>query len=243
MSKKPVITILHLYPRDMNIYGDNGNVQVLVKRLEWHGYTPSVIEYNPEDTLPNLSDIDLIIGGGGQDSGQNVIHQDLLSNGKFFRNAADDGLPMLLVCGLYQLFGNSFTTHTGTTLEGIRVFNTKTIGGKERLVGNITLESETFGTIIGYENHSGQTYFEEPLTPLGLVRIGAGNNTTDDHEGVLYKNVIGTYLHGSLLPKNPAIADYLISTAAKRRYGEFNGQSIDDSIAMRARTVALTRPR
>ena len=243
MSQKRTITILHLYPRDMNIYGDNGNVQVLRKRLEWHGYEPVVIGYNPEDTLPDLATIDMVIGGGGQDSGQSVVHSDLIEIGPALKEAANDGVPMLMVCGLYQLFGNYFKTHTGETLEGIGIFNAHTIGGKERLVGNITTKSDVFGTLIGYENHSGQTFLGEGVSPLGTVQLGAGNNIADGHEGVILKNTIGTYLHGPLLPKNPVLADYLISVAAERRYGEFTAQPIDDSVALRARKVALTRPR
>ena len=241
MPKK--ITILHLYARDMNIYGDNGNVQVLKKRIEWHGYIPVVIEYNPEDTLPDLSTVDIIVGGGGQDSGQGVIHKDLLSIGGLLRDAAENNLPMLMVCGLYQLFGHSFTTQDGSVLEGISILDTTTVAGSERLVGNLTIETEAFGTITGYENHSGQTTLGVHAKPLGTVTLGAGNNSADGHEGVFYKNVIGTYLHGPLLPKNPEIADYLISTAAKRRYGAFHGITIDDSIALKARSVAQTRPR
>ncbi len=241
MSK--TITILHLYSRDMNIYGDNGNIQALEKRLQWHGYTPVIKEYNPGDTLPSLEEVDIIIGGGGQDSGQDKIHADLLSIGPALKKASDSGTPILLVCGLYQLFGNKFTTHTGEEIQGIGVFNAHTIGGKERLVGNITIESPAFGTVIGYENHSGQTYLADEVEPLGSVIIGAGNNAADGHEGIIQNNTIGTYLHGPILPKNPVIADYLIGVAAKRRYEEFNEQVIDDSITARAREAALKRPR
>ena len=243
MTSSPAneITILHLYPRDMNIYGDNGNLQVLTKRLEWHGYAPTVIEYNPGDEFPHSFDI--IVGGGGQDSGQDRIHQDLLSIGTSLKQAAENGTPMLMVCGLYQLFGHRFVTATGSILEGIGIFDAETIGTKERLVGNIVLETELFGSVVGYENHSGQTSLGPQAQPFGTVRLGAGNNSTDGHEGVLYKNVIGTYLHGPILPKNPAIADFLISTAATNRYGSFTGVEIDDSIALEAKRIAQSRPR
>lgn len=241
MSK--VITILHLYSRDMNIYGDNGNIQVVKRRLEWHGYTPVIVEYNPGDTLPDMKSIDMIIGGGGQDSGQGKVHKDLLSIGNTLKDAAENGMPMLMVCGLYQLFGNYFTTNTGATMEGIGIFDAHTIGGKERLVGNIVIKSDTFGDVVGYENHSGQTYLAGTMKPFGSVVVGGGNNLSDGHEGIFYKNVIGTYLHGPLLPKNPTIADYLISVAASKRYGSFTGSSIDDSIALRAKDVAKQRPR
>lgn len=235
------ITILQLYPRDMNIYGDHGNLQVLVRRLEWYGYTPKVISYNVGDTLPKEADI--IIGGGGQDSGQEKIHADLLKIGPTLKQWAEDGAPMLMVCGLYQLFGNFFRTLNNTMLQGIGILDIETYGTNERLIGNIVTASTVFGEIIGYENHSGQTFLGENTEPFATVIKGAGNNSKDGHEGAIYKNVIGTYLHGSILPKNPAVADFLIKTAVKRKYGTFSPDLIDDMFADLAREVAKNRPR
>lgn len=241
MSTPHPITILQLYPRDMNIYGDNGNLQVLVRRLEWYGYTPKVITYNVGDSLPPRADI--VIGGGGQDSGQEKIHADLLAIGPTLRQWADNGTPMLMVCGLYQLFGRFFRTLHNRVLEGIGIFDIETYGTNERLIGNIVTHSDSFGEIVGYENHSGQTFLGEGVKPLATVVRGAGNNTKDGHEGALYKNVIGTYLHGALLPKNPAIADFLIKTAVKRAYESFSPDIIDDMFADLAREVARNRSR
>ena len=235
------ITILQLYPKDMNIYGDNGNLEVLVRRLEWYGYDPEVISYNVGDTLPKTADI--IIGGGGQDSGQEKIHEDLLKIGPQLQTWADEGIPMLMVCGLYQLFGHFFKTLNGTLLEGIGVLDVKTYGTNERLIGNIITTSDVFGDIIGYENHSGQTFLGDNSSPLATVVKGAGNNSKDGNEGARYKNVIGTYLHGSILPKNPRLADFLIRTAVERKYGEFSNDLIDDVFADLAREVARNRPR
>jgi CobQ-like glutamine amidotransferase family enzyme len=235
------ITILQLYPRDMNIYGDNGNLQVLVRRLEWYGYTPKVITYNEGDTLPK--EVDIVIGGGGQDSGQEKIHADLMKIGPTLKKWADAGTPMLVVCGLYQLFGHYFRTLNNVMLEGVGILDVKTYGTNERLIGNIVTASDAFGTIIGYENHSGQTYLGETAVPFATVIKGAGNNAKDAQEGALYKNVIGTYLHGALLPKNPAVADFLLKTAVKRRYGSFSEDLIDDMFADLAREVARERPR
>lgn len=240
-SQKQTITILQLYPRDMNIYGDQGNVQVLTRRLEWYGYTPQVISYNVGDTLPAKADI--VIGGGGQDSGQEKIHADLLKIGPTLQQWATDGTPMLVVCGLYQLFGHSFRTLNNVVLEGIGILDVETFGTNERLIGNIVTLSETFGEIIGYENHSGQTFLGENVKPFATVVRGAGNNSKDGHEGALYKNVIGTYLHGSILPKNPAVADFLIKTAVKRKFKVFSHDLIDDMFADLAREVARNRPR
>lgn len=235
------IKILQLYPRDMNIYGDNGNAQVLLQRTKWHGYEPILITYDPGDTFP--VDVDLIVGGGGQDSGQDKVQTDLITIGPKLKKLADDGVPMLMICGLYQLFGKFFRTQDGHTINGIGLFDIETHAGPERLIGNITTESAEFGSIIGYENHSGQTFLGAHTKPLGAVRKGAGNNGQDDTEGARQKNVIGTYLHGSLLPKNPAIADWLIEKAATRKYGEFSSSVIDDRFAELAREHALKRPR
>ena len=145
---KKTITVLQLYPNDMNIYGDNGNVLVLLRRLEWYGYAPRHIMYNPGDTLPE--EVDIVVGGGGQDSGQDAIHADLVAIGPRLKQWADKGVPMLLVCGLYQLFGHSFTTLEGRVLTGIGVLDVTTQGTTERLIGNIVTASKEFGDIIGY---------------------------------------------------------------------------------------------
>ena len=235
------IRILQLYPHDMNIYGDWGNTLVLKRRLEWHGYRAELLAYNPGDTLPD--DVDIIVGGGGQDSGQSRIGADLLAIGFWLIELAEDGTPMLLICGLYQQFGHFFKTKDGTIIKGIGLLDIETHAGPERLIGNITTESSDFGTIIGYENHSGQTTLGPKAQALGKVIRGAGNNGRDESEGARYRNVIGTYLHGSLLPKNPRIADYLIECAVLRKYGEYHPQVIDDHFADEARAVAIKRPR
>jgi len=235
------LTILHLYSHDMNIYGDLGNVLVLKRRAEWHGFSPKVIEYNPGDRFPN--NVDIIVGGGGQDSGQNKIQSDLLEVGPILRSMAEQNTPMLVICGLYQLFGKFFQTHDGRIIQGIGLLDIETIAKPKRLIGNIIVHSEQFGDIIGYENHSGQTYLGKSVQPLGTVVRGAGNNEKDKTEGARWKNVIGSYMHGSLLPKNPRIADWLIEQAAEKRYGTFKPQEIDDRFAQLAREYAMKRPR
>lgn len=235
------IRLLQLYPKDMNIYGDWGNTLVIKRRLEWSGYTVELLEHNPGNELP--SDIDLITGGGGQDSGQNAIQGDLQKIGPKLINLANQEVPMLMVCGMYQLFGKFFKTSDGEIIKGIGLLDIETFGSKERMIGNIATKSELFGDIIGYENHSGRTYLGKGVEPLGQVHKGAGNNGKDATEGAIYKHVIGTYLHGSLLPKNPAIADWMIEQAVTRKYGDFSPNIIDDSFANKARDIALARPR
>jgi CobQ-like glutamine amidotransferase family enzyme len=235
------LVIVSLYPRDMNIYGDRGNILSLTRRVRAHGFTPRVVEINEGDPLP--ADADIFIGGGGQDSGQVRVANDLAARADEFRALADDGAPMLLVCGLYQLFGHRFVTSTGETLKGIGVLDVETRGGDKRMIGNVVEESDEFGEIIGYENHSGNTVVGSGSVPLGKVIQGEGNIPNDGTEGARTHNVIGTYLHGSLLPKNPAISDFLIGTAAKRRYGSFEPKAGRDETVERARAAAKRRPR
>lgn len=244
------LDVVLLYPKDMNIYGDSGNVLTLTKRIECYGYEPVIHEYNQGDEWPEH--VDIILGGGGQDSGQRKIQEDFAKRGDTLRELADDGTPMLVVCGLYQLFGKYFETQDGYRIPGIGVFDTVSIGRKKRLIGNIVEDSGDFGTIIGYENHSGQTFLRNGAQALATVNEGDGNNLDDATEGARVNNVIGTYLHGSLLPKNPAIADYLIKHAAQKRYGAFepvvtpeNAAELEklDRFANLARQVAEKRPR
>ncbi len=235
------VHIVQLYPRDMNIYGDWGNTLVLKQRLSWHGYDPQIIDYNPGDDFPD--EVDIVVGGGGQDSGQNIVHEDLLACGPRLHELAEAGVPMMVVCGLYQLFGRYFDTVDGRRLEGIGLLNAHTVGGEERLIGNISTRHSELGELVGYENHSGRTYLAAGTLSLATVIQGAGNNGEDGTEGARDGSVIGTYLHGSVLPKNPRLADHLISQAVINRYGQFTPGSPDDSYAEQARRVALSRPR
>ncbi len=240
MNKK-TLTIVQLYPQEMNIYGDWGNALTLKKRLEWQGYAVNILHHEPGKTFPKNADI--IIGGGGQDSGQTKVQKDLLKIGSQLHKLADDGTPMLMICGLYQLFGRYFKTSDNKVIEGIGLFKAETIASEKRMIGNINLETE-FGQVIGYENHSGKTYLDKGQKPFGTVTKGDGNNGEDETEGARYKNVIGSYLHGSLLPKNPSLADFLIEQAAIKKFGEYTVQKhIDDSFANQARVISAKRPR
>ena len=249
-----VIDIVSLYPKDMNIYGDSGNVLTIQRRLALYGYEPRVHAYNQGDAWPEH--VDMILGGGGQDTGQKIIFDDFCKRDYLLRSLAAGGTPMLMICGLYQLFGEYFETVDGSRLDGIGVIGAYTVGQEVRMIGNLTEHSTDFGDIIGYENHSGQTFLREGVQPLGTVDADSTGNNGEDHtEGARVNNVIGTYMHGSLLPKNPAIADFLIRTAAERRYGSFDpaaaGQTeaqraeLDriNTIASNARRVAMSRPR
>ena len=231
MSKntdKPTLEILYLYPNEMNIYSDTGNVLALQRRLEWRGYGVKISYHHPGETFKHKPDI--IIGGGGQDSGQLKVCEDLQKIGSSLHKLADSGVPMLVICGTYQLFGHRFVTNTGEELPGIGIFDAETIGGQKRLIGNIIVDTP-LGQIVGYENHSGQTWLKNDQQPLGTVLAGFGNNGEDKTEGARYKNTIGSYLHGSVLPKNPKLADDLIRQALINRGEPAELTSLEDSLA------------
>ncbi len=242
MSKKSIkkVRILQLYPDQMNIYGDRGNVLTILRRSQWHGYDAEVLYHHPGKAFPK--DVDIIIGGGGQDSGQDKVQADLLRIGSTLHDLADKDVPMLMICGLYQLFGRFFKTQDGHSIEGISIFKAETHAGPKRLTGNVVIDS-LYGEIVGYENHSGQTFLDKGERAFGTVMKGAGNNGKDRTEGAVYRSVYGSYLHGSMLPKNPLFADALVEKAVIRRFGEFKPKLLDDGFAMNARSVAKTRPR
>jgi len=236
MSTGRGLRVLQLYPRALNVYGDRGNAIALARRLVWHGYDVDLLEHNPGDALPSA--VDIVIGGGGQDSDQLAILDDVLRIRPWLDSVIDDYTPMLAVCGMYQLLGDYFTTSGGMRTLGAGVLDLWTDAAPGRIVGNVSATSAEFGTILGFENHGGRTTLGNGMRPLARTRTGQGNNGLDRTEGVRYRNVIGTYLHGALLPKNPAIADFLIGAAAVRKYGSFHPDVLDDDLELRARRVA-----
>lgn len=234
------IHILHLYPNEMNTYGDRGNILALVRRCEWHGYRPVVIHYHVGNRLPRS--VDIVLGGGGQDSAQAGIQQDIRSIADSLHRLTENNAPMLMICGSYQLLGRRFVTQDNREIQGIGIFDAETYGGSQRLIGNVRAESDCAGPLFGFENHSGRTYLGSKQQPLGRVTRGNGNNGEDNTEGARTNNVFGTYLHGPVLPNNPRFADLLIQIAAGNKYGRFEGVSPDDSLAAMARKDALKRP-
>ena len=234
------IEIVHLYPKDMNIYGDTGNVQVLKMRLKWRGIGAKVTMVETGQPIPQSADI--IVAGGGQDKGQILVQDDLQSKRIDLNAMAKDGVVMFVVCGTYQLFGHRFITHLDESILGIGVFDAETIAGQTRHIGNILIKTP-YGELIGYENHSGNTMLANGQKPLGTVISGIGNNDKDKTEGAIVHNVFGTYLHGPLLPKNPALADELLRRALVRKYGDAMLDGLDDSMAEKAAEIAKSRPR
>lgn len=238
MSRKLVIA--HLYPGEMNIYGDLGNVIALKKRLEWRGYEAEVRAVEIDQPF-DWAAADIVFGGGGQDSGQLLVGPDLAQRGEELRQLAADGMPMLLICGLYQLFGRGFTTLDGREIPGIDVFRASTVGSNVRMIGNIVIDSP-FGRLVGFENHSGQTILEPVQEPLGQVKQGYGNNPRSKREGAIMNQAIGTYLHGPILPKNPKLADHLILEALRRRYDVIGLEPLEDARERLAAKIAASRP-
>ncbi|MBR4400037.1 MAG: glutamine amidotransferase [Aeriscardovia sp.] len=240
------IDVLSLYTNDMSFYGDMGNVLIVSKRLSFYGFEPVVHFYNPGDSFPDH--VDMVLGGGGQDSGQKNIFDDLQKRGRQLRDLASQGVPMLMICGMYQLFGKYFLTNSGKKIPGISVFDLYTEASPERIIGNLVEESELFGRLVGFENHSGQTYFSSPLPPLGRVVSGFGNNMKAGTDGAMANNAIGTYLHGPVLSKNPVLADFLIRKAELGRYGTEELAPSPalrrlDGLAAKANEAASRRPR
>jgi hypothetical protein len=208
--------IAHMYPDLLNLYGDRGNLLCLKKRIEWYGHRCEIVRVNLNENI-DFKNIDLFFMGGGSDREQSLVYNDLLKKADILHREIDAGLPCLCICGAYQLLGRYYRSYDGTTMQGLGFFNLYTAGQKGRLIGNILIENRA-GTVVGFENHGGRTYLEDPnLEPFGRVVKGFGNNGEDKSEGIWYKNLIGTYLHGPLLPKNPGIADYFIKTMARRQ--------------------------
>lgn len=236
---KGVVNIVHLYPREMSIYGDRGNIRTLLSRLSWHGYEPRLHEHHVGASFPQRAH--LIVGGGGQDSGQARVEQDLTAIAARLRGLAVDGVPMLMICGMYQLFGNTFVTTTGRTLPGLGLLDVTTQGNQARMIGPVVMSSR-YGDVVGYENHSGSTVLGPGQQPFGRVRIGFGNNRQDATEGAVTRNVHGSYLHGPLLPANPALADALIAMAVQAALDRpFEPGSLDDTLAEQARLHQIAR--
>lgn len=233
------LTIGWLYPTKMNIYGDRGNVIALQRRAAWRGMDSQTRHIGIGDPIPD--DIDVFFFGGGQDQEQVAVARDLAGRkGDVLKTAIEDGAALLSVCGGYQLLGHEYRPHDAEPLPGIGLFDVETVAGPERFIGNVVVDSQ-WGELVGFENHSGLTFLRGDAQPMGKVRIGRGNNGRDGSEGVIYRNAVGCYLHGSLLPKNPRLTDWLISVALERRGLALPGVELDDRLEQEARRTALER--
>jgi hypothetical protein len=248
-TRPMILRVAHLYPDVMNIYGDRGNVIALRYRCEARGIGFELTSVGVGDIFEAQA-FDLVLIGGGQDREQRRIADDLVAHGPALRAAVEDGLPVLAVCGGFQLFGHRYVDHEGGVIPGIGVFDVETRhpGPRaDRCIGDVVLATD-LGEVVGFENHGGRTYGGPRWQPFGKVVRGFGNNAEDGSEGARYGNAVGTYLHGSLLPKNPALADDLILKALRRRYGDgVDLPLIEDGVESRAhesaRQVAVRRAR
>ncbi len=249
----PKLTVGYLYPSVMCHYGDRGNVITLTKRCEWRGIEVEIEQLERGDAV-DADRIDLFLMGGGADSHQRLIAEDMVNvKGEAVKTAIEDGAAALMVCGGYQLWGEFYRAYDGTELPGLGMFPSYTvhrahqIGSRlrsisdaraVRSVGNLAVQWED-RTLIGFENHGGRTYLRPGAQPLGRVLAGEGNNSEDGWEGCVYRNAIGTYLHGSVLPKNPALADHLIESALRRRDPGLRLEPLDDELERRAHEGVL----
>lgn len=235
------IKIMHLYPDLLNLYGDRGNIECLKRRLKWRGIDAEIVSCTCDNDCFDLSDVDIVFLGGGSDREQKIVCSRLLSHKKDIYDFVEDGGSLVAVCGGYQLLGKYYKLED-ETIKGLEILDIYTEQGKKRLIGNIVLDSEyTSSPIVGFENHGGRTYIGSH-TPLGKVMYGFGNDEKSGAEGVVYKNVVATYLHGPLLPKNPELCDYILTNALKRKYTDFGELSpIDDSLEKKANEYIVNR--
>jgi CobQ-like glutamine amidotransferase family enzyme len=237
-------TVGWLYPDLMNIYGDRGNILTLLRRAEWHGLEASVVELG-RGAATQMDEVDVFFFGGGQDREQALIYDDLRQfKQASLQQAVANGAQVLAVCGGYQLLGHYYQTGDGERYDGIGLIDVRTEAGKKRFIGDVVVLSAIDGltpsTLVGFENHSGRTFLGPNARPLGKVLKGHGNNGSDHQEGCVQGGVIGTYMHGSLLPKNPHLADHLIAGALRRRGGGALSH-LDDSAELAAHGWILQR--
>jgi lipid II isoglutaminyl synthase (glutamine-hydrolysing) len=245
------LTIHHLYADMMNLYGDRGNVISIKKRCEWRGVPVEVVDVGLGEGI-RPTGCDLFLFGGGQDREQALLAGDLSgSKGADLRAVVEDGAVVLGVCGGYQLMGHFYETPDGEKLPGVGVFDLYTEPRKldeERLIGNVLVrvrgpEDGEVREIVGFENHGGRTYLGDGVEPLGEVVVGFGNNGKDGTEGARRLNAYGTYLHGSLLPKNPWLTDQLILNALHRVNDSFELELLDDTAERTAFQSVASRVR
>jgi CobQ-like glutamine amidotransferase family enzyme len=244
---KQKLIIGWLYPDLMSTYGDRGNVIALQKRCQWRKIEVEIKQIGIESTNEELASCDLLMMGGAQDAQQEIVAKDLLRKKKTFSELIENGTPGLYICGGFQYLGQYYKTANGNKLPQLGILDMYTENpGSRRLIGNIAInvdklfEKQT--VLIGFENHGGRTVLGKNIRPLGKVIKGFGSNDKANEEGAVYKNSIGTYLHGPILPKNPELADYLIQKALIKKYGQsITLEKLDDKLEQKARLAIAKR--
>ncbi|MFO7951392.1 MAG: glutamine amidotransferase [Bacillota bacterium] len=234
------INVYHLYPGHLNLYGDRGNMLALSRRACWRGINMEIIPVNPGEKI-NFTWCDLLFMGGGQDSDQKLVAEDLKKRSKEMSQAIEEGMAIFAVCGSYQLLGHYYITAQGEKIAGLDIVDIYTDSGQGRLIGNAIIDCYLWDpprTLVGFENHAGRTYLGPEIQALGRLIKGFGNNGSDKTEGAVYKNVIGTYLHGALLPKNPWLTDYLLQKALAYRHQDNHLSRLNDTYEIQAHRAA-----
>lgn len=240
------LTLYHLYPDLMNLYGDRGNIIALQRRCQWRGISLEVVPASLGEPF-DADRADLVFIGGGQDFEQAILQEDVLTKKKEdILRAVESDVVFLAICGGYQLLGSHYLTGDGTRIECLGAIRVHTEAGRNRFIGNLVFDCpllpEGSRQVVGFENHSGKTFRGPGVEPLGQVLHGHGNTGSDGTEGAVYRNVFCSYSHGSLLPKNPALADLLLERAMKRRHPGFEGMTpLPDEMEKIARAELLRR--
>ena len=236
------LKIAHLYPDLLNLYGDRGNILCLSKRCEWRGIQTKITEYQLDDDL-DLSDVDILFLGGGSDREQQIVTKRLLDMKSEIQAYVENGGVLTAICGGYQLIGHYYNLEN-EKIKGLSLVDSYTEAKPNRLIGNIVIKSTLEGqteSIVGFENHAGRTYIGDH-EPLGKVVCGFGNNAEDQTEGILYHNIVGTYLHGPLFPKNPKLADFIIKRALQQKCPSgFDFPDLDDTAENTANEYIVNR--
>lgn len=237
------LRIVHLFPDLLNLYGDGGNVRVLQRRCEWRGLPVEVVRVD-DPAQADLSAADVVFMGGGPDREQRVASEHLLAMREQLRAYVEDDGVVLAICGGFQILGTQW--YIGDeTIEGLGLLPLRTLRvDGSRLIDNIVLDSPlATHPVVGYENHAGRTYLDEGLEPFGKVAgtHGHGNNDDSKADGVLYRNVVGTYLHGPLLGKNPEVADWLLARALERAGQNAALTLLDDAVELAANAYMVNR--
>ncbi len=251
-----------LYPDLMNTYGDRGNILVLQKRCQWRNIDVEIKHLDVGFLDTELKACDILFMGGAQDTQQMIVSHDFSANKTtLLKELVEAGTPGLFICGAYQFLGQYYKEADGTKIPGLSILDLYTEhpgNNRKRLIGNIiikvnsqwslvdrnkpiTNKPSTISYLVGFENHGGMTYLADKSLSFGKVIKGFGNNGRDETEGIMYKNSIGTYLHGPILPKNPKLADFLIQKALTKKYGKVKLEKLDDTLENKARSVIAKR--
>lgn len=235
------LNICHLYPDLLNVYGDVGNILILKHRAEQRGIKVNIINTSLNDEF-DLENTDILFFGGGQDFEQSIVSNDLKTIKKdSLQKYIENEKLVIAICGGYQLLGKYYIAPNGEKIEGLGILDIYTEGGDTRFIGNTIIYNEDFDeTYVGFENHSGRTYING-LKPLGKCLHGYGNNGEDKNEGCIYKNTFCTYFHGSLLSKNPELADRFLNIALSKKYGSITLDSINDELELKAKETIIKR--